>query len=235
MDCMCFQIQQTIYLDFDTVPTGLELSLDEAILQMPMRVLSWEKHNLRMIAPDQGNYKFQSWSHGGDRQQILVVPANTPEALTTYTATYAFDPNVTTTTTVAATTTRDPEKSFQCSDFIGRVDFRRMCFSTDPCCETVMGDSSYCWSIYDNMIFPGDMIREACLKCCPNKVIGDPSPPLPGVPQTIKCSDLSRFGGVDRHCRLCCQEPETTARQCIDARRELSSNEWKQSCVSISC
>jgi len=72
---------KTVNLDFDTNPMGLELSLDDQVLTMPQRVLSWENHHLRVVAPDQGNYVFSSWSNlaAASNELYLIVPANNSE------------------------------------------------------------------------------------------------------------------------------------------------------------
>lgn len=71
---------KTVNLDFDSEPTGLKISLDEEILTMPQRVLSWEKHNLRVVVPpEQGDYKFVGWKIDyliEDSRTVIPVPAN---------------------------------------------------------------------------------------------------------------------------------------------------------------
>lgn len=69
---------KTVYLDFDTVPTGLQLSLDEEILTMPQKVLTWENHKLHVVVPfPQNNFTFGSWMGDGspDGNGVIVVPA----------------------------------------------------------------------------------------------------------------------------------------------------------------
>jgi hypothetical protein len=81
-------LPKTIYVVFDTVPTGLELSIDEEVLTMPYRVLSWEKHNLRVIARNQTDYVFDRWSDGGNQTHTISVPANTSDTPPQYQAFY---------------------------------------------------------------------------------------------------------------------------------------------------
>lgn len=66
-----------VELDFDTDPTGLTLKLEDEAQTMPQRVLTWENHNLHVVAPDQGDYVFSGWANRGSQAQddFLVVPA----------------------------------------------------------------------------------------------------------------------------------------------------------------
>ena len=69
---------RTVYLEFDTEPTGLEVSLDEELLTMPQKVLTWENHKLRVVVPyPQNNYTFLSWTGDGapDENDVITVPA----------------------------------------------------------------------------------------------------------------------------------------------------------------
>ena len=95
---------KTVLLDFDTIPTGLTLSLDEVVLTMPQEVLTWENHNLRVIAPDQGAYVFTGWFNDviENQEDVLVVPANSSGMIPRYAATFSLvtdDPPVTAPTT----------------------------------------------------------------------------------------------------------------------------------------
>ena len=69
-------LPKLVWLDFDTEPSGLDIALDETFVTTPKRVLSWENHELRVMAPDQGNYQFGAWSHGGCQQYTIQVPTN---------------------------------------------------------------------------------------------------------------------------------------------------------------
>jgi len=67
---------KTVNIDFDSEPTGLSISLDDEILTMPQRVLSWEKHNLQVQIPsDQGGYVFVAWKENSPQNNTIVVPA----------------------------------------------------------------------------------------------------------------------------------------------------------------
>jgi len=103
-------------------------------------------------------------------------------------------------TDAPVTVARIPD--IECGDY--RVNYNRMCFSSDPCCESTRADTTFCWDIYDNA-FPGDLIYAACNKCCDNvddpfavpKEVGDPNPVRADLPQTLQCSD------IDNPFRLC--------------------------------
>jgi len=92
---------------------------------------------------------------------------------------------------------------------------RRVCESSDPCCESVRSDTNFCWNVYDN-VFPGNMIKSACYHCCPTpKVVGEATPILSDIPKTVQCS------AVDNPFRLCkdkegscCGSPRSTTRFC---------------------
>jgi glucose/arabinose dehydrogenase len=63
-----------VYIVFDTVPSGLQLSLDEETVFTPYRALSWENHNLQVNAPDQSTYKFEQWSNGASQNDVFKIP-----------------------------------------------------------------------------------------------------------------------------------------------------------------
>lgn len=54
-------LPKTVLLDFDSRPSGLTLTLDEQERTTPVQILSWENHNLRARALDQGIYRFVEW------------------------------------------------------------------------------------------------------------------------------------------------------------------------------
>lgn len=67
---------KTVNIDFDSEPTGLSITLDDEILTMPQRVLSWEKHKLQVKIPsDQGGYIFVGWKEKSVQDSTIVVPA----------------------------------------------------------------------------------------------------------------------------------------------------------------
>jgi PKD repeat protein len=81
-------LPKQVYLDFDTVPTGLELSLDEETVKAPYRALSWENHSLHVIAPNQNSYKFSRWSNGANQNDFFKISKGN-NSTNTYVATFA--------------------------------------------------------------------------------------------------------------------------------------------------
>ena len=131
---------KTIELEFDTIPSGLELSLDNVVLRTPQKIVSWDNHLMNVVAPDQGKYKFQSWSNGQSFMHNIRVLANTTGSETKL---------------VAAFKEKGSPSLLTCSDYDGLVKWKQMCSHKNACCGTIRSDSSYCWNIYDN-VFPGD-------------------------------------------------------------------------------
>ena len=88
-----FVMPRTVMMDFDTNPTGLEVSLNGTVLDSPGTATTWENQNLDIQVADyqfqNGNtYSFDSWSHGGAQNQTFVVPnngASVPKLVATYT------------------------------------------------------------------------------------------------------------------------------------------------------
>jgi len=89
---------RTVNLDFDSEPTGLSISLDEELLVMPQRVLTWENHNLRVVIPENEGYVFTGWKQDAVavkenalfENDIIVVPANISDTVPLYIA--MFEP-----------------------------------------------------------------------------------------------------------------------------------------------
>jgi hypothetical protein len=81
---------KTVVLDFDVEPAGMGLTLvlDDYRVTPPVEVLSWEKHQLRVYAPDQMPYVFRSWSHGKEQSHVLEVPPADPTAVPVFVATF---------------------------------------------------------------------------------------------------------------------------------------------------
>lgn len=68
-----------VLLQFDSSPAGITLTLDEHPITTPAVVLSWENHLLRASVPNDDNYRFESWSDGGNEasnHNIRVFTAN---------------------------------------------------------------------------------------------------------------------------------------------------------------
>jgi glucose/arabinose dehydrogenase len=71
-------------LAFSSKPGGLTLELNGAAFSTPRTWTAWEGWQLSVNAPDQGRYRFISWSDGGARLHMITAPASA----TTYQATF---------------------------------------------------------------------------------------------------------------------------------------------------
>jgi glucose/arabinose dehydrogenase/PKD repeat protein len=82
-----------VNLTFDTMPSGLTLTLDGTPLATPVVYDTLIDFNHTIGAPDQTSgqnaYTFASWSDGGARQHVIVVPA----VAASYRATYTVSQN----------------------------------------------------------------------------------------------------------------------------------------------
>ena len=92
---------KTVFLDFDTVPSGLSIELYDFVLITPTQVLAWENQVMVLTAlehkDDEDGYEFVSWSDGGAQTHEIVFPPNTNTTTTTenpffFVATYAAIP-----------------------------------------------------------------------------------------------------------------------------------------------
>ena len=119
---------KTLEVDFDTIPTGLTLQIDEQQLTMPQRILTWENHNLRVFALDQGEYTFSSWVDGVAQNQTdtINVPRGSSTSGENLTFVAVFEPTAAEVTPevpappTETNTTNDvctPERS-PCGDFV---------------------------------------------------------------------------------------------------------------------
>jgi hypothetical protein len=122
--------------------------------------------------------------------------------------------------------------AIECNSF--QVNYNRMCFSSDACCESTRADTSFCWDVYDNS-FPGNDIYSACSSCCvdaanPNgKEVGPPNPPHPnGIEKTLQCSDVEN---PYRMCKAnsCCSGSDSG--HCLDLY-DIWGDDMEQICVS---
>ncbi|KAL3922443.1 MAG: hypothetical protein SGILL_002205 [Bacillariaceae sp.] len=53
-----------IEVQVESQPTGLEISVENHPVTASSEIVSWERHNLRVFAPDQTPYRFKEWSDG---------------------------------------------------------------------------------------------------------------------------------------------------------------------------
>ena len=73
-----------ITLTLDTEPASLDLVVNGRTVAAPYTFTSWEGWGLDLVAPNQEEWVFSSWSDGGAQAHRIV----TPGAPTTYTATF---------------------------------------------------------------------------------------------------------------------------------------------------
>ncbi|KAI2511401.1 Glucose Sorbosone dehydrogenase [Fragilaria crotonensis] len=79
---------QTRFVRVNSVPSGLEVLVDEFPVVTPKTITTWARHNLRFDIDDQPPYEFKSWSDGGNRRHTKKITA-TNSTLTTVTATFS--------------------------------------------------------------------------------------------------------------------------------------------------
>ncbi|HET9229282.1 MAG TPA: hypothetical protein VFR31_21565, partial [Thermoanaerobaculia bacterium] len=73
-----------ITLTLDTNPAGLDLTVNGTTVTAPYTFTSWQDWGLDLMAPNQEEWVFTTWSDGGAQSHPIV----TPGAPTTYTATF---------------------------------------------------------------------------------------------------------------------------------------------------
>jgi hypothetical protein len=73
-----------VSVSFATNPTGRNITVNGVTLTAPRTMKSWPNYNLRVNAPNQGSYVFQSWSDGGAQSHTI----KTPSSNSSYTATF---------------------------------------------------------------------------------------------------------------------------------------------------
>lgn len=84
-DTVSIDVQpRMVLVNFETIPTGLQLSLDGTSVKTPITATTWENHNLRVDAEDQliggiGSqaYAWSSWSDGGNQSHTINIPPDT--------------------------------------------------------------------------------------------------------------------------------------------------------------
>ncbi|CAJ1966121.1 unnamed protein product [Cylindrotheca closterium] len=62
-----------VTMDFTSEPSGMTLILDGYEVTTPYTGVSWDKHTLKLEAPDQGLMVFDSWSDAADRVHNIPV------------------------------------------------------------------------------------------------------------------------------------------------------------------
>jgi len=75
-----------LLIDFDTVPSGLEIKLNDTVITTPGTATTWENQLLKIEIADQDlngvPYTFKSWSNSGSQNQVFLVPTGQPTGLT---------------------------------------------------------------------------------------------------------------------------------------------------------
>lgn len=62
-----------VFLDVDTIPSGLNVVVGGFSLKTPITITSWQNHRLKFSVVDQGKYAFESWNIGGPRETTYLV------------------------------------------------------------------------------------------------------------------------------------------------------------------
>jgi len=74
---------KVVEIDFDTVPSGMEIVVNGDEFITPTTITTWENHKFDIEAPVQEmngvNYRLESWSDGGDERHTIIVPATKPK------------------------------------------------------------------------------------------------------------------------------------------------------------
>ena len=77
-------LPKLVTVNFTTNPTGRNLTVNGVTYTAPAAVTSWSNYNLRVNAPNQSGYVFQSWSDGGAQSHTIATPGSN----SSYTATF---------------------------------------------------------------------------------------------------------------------------------------------------
>ena len=76
-----------IDVDIESVPPGIEVSVDLYPLQTNNQIVSWKDHKLNVLAKDQPPYQFQSWWDGNTQRERKITLSDTkPTVLAIYCA-----------------------------------------------------------------------------------------------------------------------------------------------------
>jgi glucose/arabinose dehydrogenase len=77
-------LPKLVNVNFATSPTGRTITVNGVTYTAPVTVTSWPNYALRVNAPNQSGYVFQSWSDGGAQSHTIVTPSSD----SSYTATF---------------------------------------------------------------------------------------------------------------------------------------------------
>jgi PKD repeat protein len=76
-----------VNVDIESVPPGIEVSVDLYPLVTNDQIVSWKDHKLNVLAKDQPPYKFQSWWDGNTQRERKITLSDTkPTVLAIYCA-----------------------------------------------------------------------------------------------------------------------------------------------------
>ena len=187
----------------DSVPSGLEVLVDEFPVTTPKTIVSWENHELHLDVKDQSSFVFKSWSDGGSRAHSITVP--TSSSITpSFTANYA-------------------QKSSGAGESLPRVAVTRDCSTTNKCgrCEGHCQSDSECQGSLvcfkkggRGKSIPGCIgVDNSNTDWCTIAVSNPVKPPTPtptrpstegSVPRvavTRDCSSTNKCGRCEGHCQ----------------------------------
>ncbi len=74
-------IVNTVFL---SNPSGRTITVNNTTLTTPRIIRSWAHYNLRVNAPNQSSYVFQSWSNGAAQSQIIKTPSGNASYIATF-------------------------------------------------------------------------------------------------------------------------------------------------------
>jgi PKD repeat protein len=65
---------EIVKLNITSVPSGMQVLIDDYPVTTPKMITSWAKHDLRLNVKDDAPYVFKSWSDGGARSHTVNLP-----------------------------------------------------------------------------------------------------------------------------------------------------------------
>lgn len=80
---------QTVHIELESHPPGINITLDEYPVTLPVSALSWIGHDLRLDIPEttQDGYSFVTWSDGKAIAHSIRVRANSPKVVVCFEST----------------------------------------------------------------------------------------------------------------------------------------------------